>query len=668
MEDLVEPEQDQFAHLLPVSLAMYSLDGDEDLNGKDSCWGQLLGATKCAPAFKAGKMHFKNKFCDVCRARGFRVSPARVRVTHPDSSFAPNSTGGGFWNVPASPHAGYGKYRLINQTAKCHGTPLLVFAEPCGQQVGLSDMPLDYIDEGKVMLKVSAGTLVPVDPSGGRRRRRTKRPADDEEPTVLAQPVPSANALAQPFLLPANVLAQPVLPSVNALTQPFLPPVRAGDMFATTTGGLTIPMPVPTMHAPADLVRVSTVNPFAHGPHQYFSTSTATQLAAALHGSSLRDSPCVPSSTAVAAAVAAALDQQPILSLPSGVGSSLATVPAFTAVQPPQPSAEVPGAFPFAVHDVHAGTPHIQTNGGQPQHSLPYPEHLLPSWMSAHTQHGGFPFPPPLPELLAQPVALAQPPTSKPASIQVPPPLEWPLPPFSMPPSPPQPPSAIDVESQEPSAPDRPSAGSGGKSATQAHAGVQEGCAALATGKSFYDECDTYMYRPGDEQGQDGALDGRGLSTLQPHARDHETLSAALLIFAVFYRAMDEVLFFLIFAVFLPLMASLYSYAPSLMDTKPRIITALMGATIMHLYCFVVPLMPFTHPGRQLLEWAWIGCYTQTEVPLLLDYARAEPAQLEAIAEFPDLLPFIIANAALFGAAHAFLARNRKREKSRGTS
>ena len=58
MPNLPQPEWD----------AAY-LDAEGEMMEMPACWGaELHGGAGCSPGFVPGKLHFKNKFCDNCRA------------------------------------------------------------------------------------------------------------------------------------------------------------------------------------------------------------------------------------------------------------------------------------------------------------------------------------------------------------------------------------------------------------------------------------------------------------------------------------------------------------------------------------------------------------------------------------------------------------------------
>ena len=95
-----------------------------------SCLGALLnGGAGCVPNFVPGGPHFKNKFCDNCRAPdNFIVVPlARARaLSAAQAACFVNKRSKGFWN-PAPSSMGGGQCRIINNTAGCIGPWLALF-------------------------------------------------------------------------------------------------------------------------------------------------------------------------------------------------------------------------------------------------------------------------------------------------------------------------------------------------------------------------------------------------------------------------------------------------------------------------------------------------------------------------------------------------------------
>jgi hypothetical protein len=106
------------------------------------CWGILLhgNESRCKPGFCVGKGHLKNKFCPLCRERGFRIPTSHVRQVRLGCALI-NRTTSGFWNEP---HPTIGHFRLVNQTNECSGAVLLVSAMPMMggvEALGLDPVP-----------------------------------------------------------------------------------------------------------------------------------------------------------------------------------------------------------------------------------------------------------------------------------------------------------------------------------------------------------------------------------------------------------------------------------------------------------------------------------------------------------------------------------------------
>jgi hypothetical protein len=150
------------------------------MSGADNeCWGYIVrggDAHLCTPGFVNGINHFKNKFCPACHDHGMKVDAVRLRVSLPNTPITGNGTTEGFWN--ASPCYG-GRFRVINQTAKCTPPSFVLLEDP---DSGLASMPYltrvqpHYIDEdGLVNVFASRGTLIPYPPGQAERLRLLKR-------------------------------------------------------------------------------------------------------------------------------------------------------------------------------------------------------------------------------------------------------------------------------------------------------------------------------------------------------------------------------------------------------------------------------------------------------------------------------------------------------------
>ena len=136
-----------------------------------ACWGALLknlGSAKsgiaepCTPGFVSGRAHLKNRLCLAC-AHGFSVPWEHVRAL--PSSLAHvfvNSKRPGLWtHVPGQPDM---FYRVINQTSKCRGPPLIIFnSDPSVLQLEWAPIPEEWTRmEGRMKMVVAKGTIVPL--------------------------------------------------------------------------------------------------------------------------------------------------------------------------------------------------------------------------------------------------------------------------------------------------------------------------------------------------------------------------------------------------------------------------------------------------------------------------------------------------------------------------
>ena len=127
---------------------------------KSTCWGLVLsnGATHCEPGFVQRVGHFKNKICAMCTTNGFFVDNDRIRVLPEGASGYINPCSHGCWSVKDGIH-----FRVINQTAKCKGPPMLLLQTVAeAEKTGLPPLPKPYLsDSGRLHLVVSCGTLTP---------------------------------------------------------------------------------------------------------------------------------------------------------------------------------------------------------------------------------------------------------------------------------------------------------------------------------------------------------------------------------------------------------------------------------------------------------------------------------------------------------------------------
>ena len=127
-------------------------------NASCSCWGALLVESDllCTPGFVAQTGHFKNHFCAACMDHGIAFDASRAREST-GGSF-PNGHSSGPWTVLPDGC----KYRMINQTARCSGRPLLLFKHEVPAFLEGLPVPNGFVTSaGVLQLSVTNGTLVP---------------------------------------------------------------------------------------------------------------------------------------------------------------------------------------------------------------------------------------------------------------------------------------------------------------------------------------------------------------------------------------------------------------------------------------------------------------------------------------------------------------------------
>lgn len=164
---------------------------------RQTCWGSILsnGHTRCTEGFEPNSGHFKNKLCPTCRNEGIAVEPDRVRVLLPESE----APAGHHYN-PCS-HGCFSEkdaifYRILNQTIKCKGNPIVLLrdASLIPSHLSTFPMPPEYIDPvtRRIHFICSGGTLIPSSHMGMRRE------------SVWTKPIAPAPAIALPdFSLPS---------------------------------------------------------------------------------------------------------------------------------------------------------------------------------------------------------------------------------------------------------------------------------------------------------------------------------------------------------------------------------------------------------------------------------------------------------------------------------
>eukprot|EP00908_Phaeocystis_cordata_P007138 Transcript_17785.p1 GENE.Transcript_17785~~Transcript_17785.p1 ORF type:complete len:548 (+),score=69.85 Transcript_17785:136-1779(+) len=160
------------------------------------CWGGLLaGDLKgCVALPEAPTGHFKHKVCARCTAHGIKVPLERLRALERDTQSFVNTGNQGPWTQPE----GGGLFRLVNQTAKCHGPRLVVFQRtPPDDGTGWAPLPDAWVAGGYCRLVVSKGTFVPEELTrptsrvlGSSAAATASFPAADGEPLPPEPPPP----------------------------------------------------------------------------------------------------------------------------------------------------------------------------------------------------------------------------------------------------------------------------------------------------------------------------------------------------------------------------------------------------------------------------------------------------------------------------------------------
>ena len=132
-----------------------------------TCWGaQLLKSdANCVPDFCPGRAHFKNKFCESCRA-GLNLPVSQVRAMTNELDAILNSTNrlaAGFWKAIPSAVGGGGSMRIVNNTRHCHAPQLVVFSDEI-PPLAWGEIPAEWLTpDGQFLpLHISQGTLRPI--------------------------------------------------------------------------------------------------------------------------------------------------------------------------------------------------------------------------------------------------------------------------------------------------------------------------------------------------------------------------------------------------------------------------------------------------------------------------------------------------------------------------
>ena len=156
----------------PISSTTEVEQGSSDGSSKPlQCWGYELmhlvvhahaPATVCQPiSSSCNTSTFRNKFCSTCSAAMLLpLSHVRALPLALEGQFC-NGKGIGLWShAPSAPNT---CFRVINQTAKCHGPKLVVFHErPDGVDLDWDPIPSNWLEDGMLPVVVAKGTLVPT--------------------------------------------------------------------------------------------------------------------------------------------------------------------------------------------------------------------------------------------------------------------------------------------------------------------------------------------------------------------------------------------------------------------------------------------------------------------------------------------------------------------------
>ena len=188
----------------PQNIAGSVTVGGGEFDPERLCWGTLLTGRQCTPGWKSGTGHFKNHFCPSCKSIGVFVDPSLAKVLPADevSSFA-NPSSHGIWGTIIAEGTRV-QYRVVNQTAKCHGPYILLLRdEASARALGhLKAIPTSYLQNGLFPLELTKGTLVPTlaprNELVPRLPKASKRSRSDDdgssEPSSEPEPLASKSA------------------------------------------------------------------------------------------------------------------------------------------------------------------------------------------------------------------------------------------------------------------------------------------------------------------------------------------------------------------------------------------------------------------------------------------------------------------------------------------
>jgi Cys-rich protein (TIGR01571 family) len=294
-------------------------------DGRGICWGGCLAGSfeKCTDILPAASQHFKHKLCPSCQTDGIWIPSACVRVVDPqEEGLFTNIASGGVWTQ--RPWGGWTlEFRVVNQTAKCRGSRLVISKHPLPDGLPCTPVPAEWLEDGRLKLISSKGTLVPhmtvgvkrpparapvtTEPVGGVPKRIRGHPlttfADEtaEDPSAGDSAGSLPNSLRSAFSCPPSDGASPAggmdedtascesrytSPSHSDTYDPFKELANARAAQASIPFGAPIapiaPFPPIAPMVPVAPIPASTVAE-RFGPLLELQSALGTHVAAALH-------------------------------------------------------------------------------------------------------------------------------------------------------------------------------------------------------------------------------------------------------------------------------------------------------------------------------------------------------------------------------------------------
>jgi len=197
------------------------------------CWGKILAGRpcRCGDYNSRGQSPFYSRFCAACHHHGILVPADRVRMLSTPPSLA-NSASNGVW----SEHRVLPRYRIVNQTKRCRGPPVIIFEAPLSGNLQKSDDPAvfnvatsaplpaewcatcPHSGAAVISFILSHSSLVPMHATGLTSTRDL--PMTRTDPAVARMPPPDMPA--EPHTAPLHV-AQGVPQLQPVLQQHMLP-------------------------------------------------------------------------------------------------------------------------------------------------------------------------------------------------------------------------------------------------------------------------------------------------------------------------------------------------------------------------------------------------------------------------------------------------------------